>query len=109
MTAAVSGFPYKRNTSPTPRRPRLATDRPMTEPPRKAMERDFAVFGLYLFAASAVLTLAFVADFMPKNPASMDEIAPPMKAKAVALFINRPRAIATTTRNMASMEYCLFR
>ena len=48
----------------------------MTEPPANAMNKAFAESGLYIFAAWAVRTLARVAAFIPKKPASMEEIAP---------------------------------
>ncbi len=52
---------------PTPIKPRLATDRPITAPPVKAIESARLI--PKSFAAWVVLTLARVAAFTPKNPA----------------------------------------
>ena len=72
----------KKNT-PTPMSPRLATDSPMIEPPKKAEDKARAISGLYLLAPSAVRTLAFVAPFMPIKPASMEDMPPQIYAIAV--------------------------
>ena len=53
--------------------PRPTTPSPMTEPPEKATSRAFPKESL---AAFAVRTLAFVATFMPKYPASAEQNAP---------------------------------
>jgi hypothetical protein len=55
----------------------------MTEPPAKAINRAFDELGLYKLAALAVLTFARVAAFIPKTPASIEDIAPPTNAIAV--------------------------
>ena len=62
-----------------PRTPRPTTPRPMTEPPANATSRALAN---ELLAALVVLTLAFVATFIPINPASAEQIAPTTKETA---------------------------
>ena len=57
-----------------PSRPRPATEKPMTAPPRKAMGSALAVPPVR--AASAVRALAAVAIRMPMNPAPPDRAAP---------------------------------
>ena len=81
MTWAVSGLPYQRYQTPTPISPRLATDNPMTEPPRNATIS--AAWCPSFFAAAAVRTLAMVADDMPAKPAAIEHAAPVVNAAAV--------------------------
>ena len=58
-----------------------ATVSPMTEPPKKAMFR--ASDAPLTFAATAVLTLALVAAYIPIKPAMPEHKAPSKKAAAV--------------------------
>ena len=61
---------------PKPKTAKPATPIPITEPPVKETLRAFAK---EVFAASAVLTLAFVAIFIPMNPAKAERKAPKTK------------------------------
>jgi hypothetical protein len=56
---------------PTPRRPRPATHKPITAPLRKATLRAWLIPPV--MAAFAVLTLPFVATFIPKKPARTEK------------------------------------
>ena len=66
--------------APNPNTANPATPIPITEPPVKetfrALESD-------VFAASAVLTLALVAIFIPMNPARAERIAPKTNARPI--------------------------
>ncbi len=55
--------PMKKYSVPMPRRPIDATVRPMIEPPKKATFR--AAAAPLVFAATAVLTFALVAEYIP--------------------------------------------
>ena len=68
--------------------PRPTTPSPITAPPEKATSSAFPKLSL---AALAVLTLAFVATFIPRNPANAEHKAPTAKDKAqcMALFVVR--------------------
>src|SRR3972149_3217674 len=87
----------------------LATHSPMTEPPAKAINRAFDESGLYKLAALAVLTFARVAAFIPKRPATIEDIAPP--TYAIAVWIPRPyrRAKNMIIMKIANIVYCLLR
>ncbi|OPY13500.1 MAG: hypothetical protein A4E69_01596 [Syntrophus sp. PtaB.Bin138] len=69
--------------TPKPSRPREATERPITDPPKKATVR--AVACPCVLAASAVLALERVAACMPKTPAIREQMAPARKATEVIL------------------------
>ena len=60
-------------------------------------------------AALAVRTLARVAAFMPKNPASIEQRPPLMKASAVRGVMNSASRMATTSTNHTRTEYSLRR
>ena len=89
--------------------PRLATDSPIMVPPRNAAERARTTAGLYLLAASAHLTFALVAPFMPKKPASIDDMPPNTYAMAVGRPRNTHRRMAIAARKKTSIEFCLLR
>ena len=59
----------------------------ITAPPENAM--DSALFIPLSFAAFAVLTFAFVATFIPKYPASVENNAPTTKHTACLLYTSR--------------------
>jgi hypothetical protein len=108
MACAVSGSPPKNKYRvPRPSRPSAATVSPMTEPPKKATER--AAAAPCVCAAVVVRTLARVAVYMPKKPASIEHTAPVKKA----IIVYRPRLqksnAATTTTKPARIVYSRFR
>ena len=74
MTVKDSPRPNRRNNPPTPRRPRLATQRPITAPPLNATIN--ALGCPPSTAAWDVRTPDVVAAFIPKKPASMLQPAP---------------------------------
>ena len=77
ITEAVSlSPPYRKYNTPRPKSPIAATVSPIIEPPKKAITKlsDNPV----LFAAFVVLTLAFVAVYIPINPVADEQTAPMM-------------------------------
>ena len=76
---------------------------PITEPPLKATLR--ALVMPPSLAAFAVLTLAFVATFIPIYPASTEQQAPPTKLTAVSMLIPKPMHMKSTTINTISTLY----
>ena len=66
-----------RNKAPNPKTANPATPIPITEPPVKD---TFRALDKEVLAASAVLTFAFVAIFIPINPAKAEKIAPTTNA-----------------------------
>jgi hypothetical protein len=87
--------------------PSAAMVSPMTEPPKKATAS--ALSRPRVRAACAVRTLALVAAFIPTNPASIEHIAPEMKASAVREPMPSESRTATTTMNQTRIEYSLRR
>ncbi len=83
--------------------PRLATATPITEPPLKAINKA-APCPLSL-AAAVVRTLARVADFMPRKPASTEQAAPPRNAAQVGPGIFQASRPATTATNTTRIVY----
>ena len=65
-----------------PNNPIEATVKPMIDPPKKATFN--ASDGPFSFAATAVLTLAFVAVYIPINPAVPEQAAPTKNDIAVS-------------------------
>ena len=103
-----SGVPRKiMNIRPMPRRPRLATESPMTAPPLKATRSALACPSDR--AASLVRVLDMVAASIPNNPARIEQIPPNKYATAVFQLSARPSRTATTTRNGKRYEYSRFR
>ncbi len=93
-----------KRTTPMPSSPRLPTDRPITAPPLKAMRS--ALPCPRSRAASDVRTLASVAAFIPKNPASSEHRAPPMYAAEVGNESSATyKRTATMMMNGMSTEY----
>ena len=83
----------------TPSIPRPTTHIPITAPPEKATERAPDIPDS--LAALAVLTLAFVATFIPKNPAKVEKAAPIRKHTPVKRLIpNVNTANNTKTKTM---------
>ena len=66
---------------PIPTKPIAATVKPIIEPPKKAILR--ASEGPWSLAATAVLTLALVAEYIPIKPAIPEQRAPSIKDTAV--------------------------
>ena len=75
----------------------------MTEPPEKAMDK--ALVMPLSMAALAVRTLARVATFMPKYPASMENPAPMTKQMPVPRLMNREISTKRTAMKMARILY----
>lgn len=69
-----------KNKAPSPKTANPATPIPITEPPVK---ETFKALDSEVFAASAVLTLALVAIFIPMYPANALKMAPITKAIAM--------------------------
>ena len=86
-----------------PSRPRPTTHMPITEPPEKAMDR--ALIMPLSMAALAVRTLALVATFMPKKPASMEKPAPMTKQMPVPILMNREISAKRMAMKMTSILY----
>src|ERR1700693_3633872 len=103
----MTGSCQRRKKRPRPRMPSAAMVRPITEPPKKATAS--ALSRPTVRAACAVRTLAWVAAFMPMNPASMEQTAPEMNASAVRVPMPRESRTATTTMNQTRIEYSLRR
>lgn len=65
------------NNKVRPKTASPATPNPITVPPPKDI---FSAFGKLVFAACVVLTLVFVAIFIPMLPANAENIAPIINA-----------------------------
>ena len=90
-----------------------ATPSPITVPPRKA---TFIALGKLVFAASAVLTFAFVAMRIPMLPATAEKTAPITKAATMNIPAGisssadkAARAPPAITTNTASIRYSALR
>ncbi len=77
---------------------------PITAPPLKPTLRASAI--LPLIAAAVVRTLAFVAIFMPTNPASAEEKAPKTKEAVIRMSYWNDSSKPTTVTNNAMRMYC---
>ena len=93
--------PYRRrkNHSVTSRMPRATTVKPMTEPAEKATRNPRLRPSE---AAWAVRELAWVAIFMPMNPARRDQTPPVRKAKGVNLESMSPPDAKAMTINITN-------
>ena len=69
--------------------PKPTTVRPITRPPPKATSRAGE---RPVRAALAVRTLASVATFMPKNPATALHVAPSTKLRAMSQLVSSAKA-----------------
>ena len=94
-------------TALTPKSPKPTTDIPITAPPENAIDK--ALFIPLVLAAFAVLTLAFVATFIPKYPAKVENIAPTIKHTAVITLIPIAISINKTMANIISILYSAVR
>ena len=100
------------NSVESPTIPRPTTESPMTRPPENA---TFRAFDKPSRAACVVLTFALVATFMPKKPASAEQIAPTMKLtemigeESTLPLLAKPRRIATEITKMVNTLYSRLR
>ena len=95
----------------TPKTPNPTTLRPITDPPVKA---TFNAFAKLYCAALVVRLFAFVATFMPKNPAKPEAKAPTKNdidtnQESPLLFAANANRQATITTKIASTRYSAFK
>ena len=86
------------NTPPMPKTASPATPKPITEPP---VNDTFRAFIRLVRAASVVRTLAFVAMFIPKYPASAEKNAPTIKHTAITQLLSWLEEPRRTRRSAA--------
>ena len=94
-------------TTPRPKSPRPATQSPITAPLLNAILSAFGIPDS--IAALAVLTLPFVATFIPKKPANTDNNAPHTYRTADVQLIARPTSTNRATITTAIVLYSLLR
>ena len=95
------------NIKERPIRPRLATERPITDPPKKAIFNAFEIPDS--LAACAVRAFAFVAAFRPKNPAIIEHAEPKTKENAVDRDTHQVRRPKITTIKSPRILYSLLK